>query len=48
MSIKKADLIVDFVPNEPVGAVARASGFRLGAQWSDLEWPFAENLLVAV
>jgi L-histidine N-alpha-methyltransferase len=27
--------------------MARRTGFRLAAQWSDEEWPFAENLLVA-
>ena len=32
---------------EQVSAMARASGFRLSAQWVDEEWPFAESLLVA-
>jgi L-histidine Nalpha-methyltransferase len=61
VSIKKADLIVDFVPNETICTeachkfrpeqiceIARTAGFRLEAQWIDNEWPFAENLLVAV
>jgi L-histidine Nalpha-methyltransferase len=61
VSVKKADLIVDFVPNETIcteachkflpeqiSTLARTSGFRLEAQWMDLEWPFAENLLIAV
>jgi L-histidine N-alpha-methyltransferase len=61
VSIKKADLIVDFVPNETICTeachkfrkeqiceMARTAGFRLEAQWVDEEWPFAENLLVAV
>ena len=61
VSIKRADLIVDFVPNETIcteachkylpdqiATLARTSGFRLEAQWMDMEWPFAENLLVAV
>jgi L-histidine Nalpha-methyltransferase len=61
VSIKRADLIVDFVPNETICTeachkflpdqickIAQTSGFRLEAQWIDEEWPFAENLLVAV
>jgi L-histidine N-alpha-methyltransferase len=61
VSVKRADLIVDFVPNETICTeachkfmpdqvcdMARTSGFRLEAQWMDLEWPFAENLLIAV
>jgi len=61
VSIKKADLIVDFVPNETICTeachkfrpeqicdMARTAGFHLEAQWVDEEWPFAENLLVAV
>jgi dimethylhistidine N-methyltransferase len=36
-----------FTP-EQISAVARQSGFRLDAQWIDQEWPFAENLLIAV
>ncbi len=61
VSIKRADLIVDFVPNETICTeachkflpeqictIARTSGFHLEAQWVDQEWPFAENLLVAV
>jgi dimethylhistidine N-methyltransferase len=30
-----------------VRRMARAAGFRPAAQWRDLEWPFAESLLVA-
>lgn len=61
VSIKRADLIVDLVPNETIcteachkympgqiQTMARVSGFRLETQWIDQEWPFAENLLVAV
>jgi L-histidine N-alpha-methyltransferase len=61
VSIKRADLIVDFVPNETIcteachkflpdqiRTIARTSGFRVEAQWADREWPFAENLLIAV
>ena len=61
VSIRGADLIVDFVPNETIcteacykfcpeqiRTMARTAGFRLEAQWIDEEWPFAENLLVAV
>lgn len=61
VSIRRADLIVDFVPNETIcteacykfrpeqiRGMAHAAGFRLEAQWIDEEWPFAENLLVAV
>ena len=61
VSIRKADLIVDFVPNETIcteashkfrlaqiAEVVRPAGFRVETQWLDCEWPFAENLLVAV
>jgi uncharacterized SAM-dependent methyltransferase len=61
VSIRKADVIVDFVPNETicteashkfrpeqVAELARLSGFRLEQQWIDCQWPFAENLLVAI
>lgn len=61
VSIKRADLIVDFVPNETIcteachkflpdrlRTIARTSGFRLEAQWMDQDWPFAENLMIAV
>ena len=61
VSIREADLIVDFTPNETIFTEAchkfrpdqicgmgRTAGFRLEAQWIDQEWPFAENLLVAV
>jgi dimethylhistidine N-methyltransferase len=61
VSVRKADLIVDFVPNETICTeachkympeqictMARTSGFRVESQWMDLEWPFAESLLVAV
>ena len=61
VSIKRADLILDFVPNETIcteachkfrpeqlAKIARTSGFQLEAQWMDPEWPFAENLLIAV
>lgn len=60
VSIRGADLIVDFVPNETICTeachkfrpeqictMARAAGFHLEAQWIDVEWPFAESLLVA-
>jgi L-histidine N-alpha-methyltransferase len=33
---------------EQICEMARACGFRLAAQWVDEEWPFAENLLMAV
>jgi len=33
---------------EQVREMARVSGFRLAAQWTDAEWPFAESLLMAV
>jgi uncharacterized SAM-dependent methyltransferase len=33
--------------NEPL-EMARRTGFECVAQWADAEWPFAENLLVAV
>ena len=61
VSIRSADLILDFVPQETICTevchkfrqedlctMARASGFRLGTQWTDREWPFAESLLMAV
>ena len=61
VSIRKADLIVDFVPNETICTeachkfraeqiveIGRLSGFCLQQQWIDCEWPFSENLLVAV
>jgi dimethylhistidine N-methyltransferase len=35
-----------FVPDQ-LCALARATGFRLEAQWIDQEWPFAESLFVA-
>jgi L-histidine Nalpha-methyltransferase len=31
-----------------LNALATAAGFRLDAQWIDDEWPFTENLLIAV
>jgi len=61
VSIRKADVIVDFVPNETicteashkfrteqVTELARLAGFRLEQQWIDCQWPFAENLLIAI
>jgi len=61
VSVRKADLIVDFVPNETIcteachkfrpeqiAEIGRLSGFCLQQQWIDSEWPFSENLLVAV
>jgi dimethylhistidine N-methyltransferase len=36
-----------FRPDQ-IGAMTRATGFRLVQQWIDQEWGFAENLLVAV
>ncbi len=33
---------------EQIAGLARASGFRLSEQWIDCQWPFAENLLLAV
>jgi dimethylhistidine N-methyltransferase len=30
-----------------IGELAAASGFRVKAQWTDEEWPFAESLLLA-
>jgi L-histidine Nalpha-methyltransferase len=33
---------------EQLPALARVAGFRMERQWIDCEWPFAENLLVAV
>jgi uncharacterized SAM-dependent methyltransferase len=60
VSVKKADLIVDFAPGETICTeachkfhpeqiytMARVAGFRLEHQWTDDEWGFAENLLVA-
>jgi dimethylhistidine N-methyltransferase len=35
-----------FVPDQ-LCTLARATGFRLEAQWIDEEWPFAESLIVA-
>ena len=61
VSIRAADLSVDFEPDETICAeashkfrieqlpeLARMAGFRMERQWIDCEWPFAENLLVAV
>jgi L-histidine Nalpha-methyltransferase len=31
-----------------VSRIAGEAGFRCDAQWIDEEWPFAENLLIAV
>ena len=31
-----------------IAELAVTCGFRMEAQWVDDEWPFAENLLVAV
>jgi len=36
-----------YLPDQ-IATLARTSGFRLDAQWMDMEWPFAENLLTAV
>ena len=33
---------------EQIAGMARAAGFRLAEQWFDCQWPFAENLLLAV
>jgi L-histidine N-alpha-methyltransferase len=33
---------------EQIPVLARLSGFRMERQWIDRDWPFAENLLVAV
>ena len=33
---------------EQIAGIARTAGFRLVDQWLDFEWPFAENLLIAV
>ena len=33
---------------EQISALGRTAGFRLEEQWIDQQWPFAENLLVAV
>lgn len=33
---------------EQICTMAKKTGFRLEAQWTDEEWPFAESLLVAV
>lgn len=35
-----------YAPREPF-YIAREAGFRCIAQWVDVEWPFAENLLIA-
>ncbi len=35
-----------FAPGE-IAAMGEAVGFRLAAEWTDLEWPFAQTLLVA-
>ncbi|HEV3330562.1 MAG TPA: L-histidine N(alpha)-methyltransferase [Bryobacteraceae bacterium] len=61
VSIRGADLSVDFEPNETICTeashkfrpeqlpeLARLAGFQMERQWIDCEWPFAENLLVAV
>jgi len=31
--------------SEQIDRIARAAGFRVAAQWTDREWPFAETLL---
>ncbi len=36
-----------YFPDEVVGMATRR-GFRCDAQWIDAEWPFAQNLLIAV
>jgi dimethylhistidine N-methyltransferase len=33
---------------EEIAAMAQRNGFRCDSQWIDAEWPFAENLLIAV
>jgi L-histidine Nalpha-methyltransferase len=33
---------------EQICGMARSAGYRLQAQWTDAEWPFAESLLAAV
>ena len=33
---------------EQIPGLARATGYRLAEQWIDCQWPFAENLLLAV
>jgi len=33
---------------EQIPEIARVTGFRLVEQWIDCQWPFAENLLIAV
>jgi L-histidine Nalpha-methyltransferase len=33
---------------EQISKIARTTGFRLMDQWIDCQWPFAENLLIAV
>jgi len=33
---------------EQISQIARTTGFRLMDQWIDCQWPFAENLLIAV
>jgi uncharacterized SAM-dependent methyltransferase len=35
-----------YSPDEVV-QMARTAGFRCDVQWTDDEWPFAENLLIA-
>jgi L-histidine Nalpha-methyltransferase len=30
-----------------IADLAQKTGFRCEAQWTDHEWPFAENLLIA-
>lgn len=32
---------------EEISCMARQAGFRCQAQWTDQQWPFAENLLIA-
>ena len=34
--------------SEQIAGMARATGYRLAEQWIDCEWPFAENLLLAI
>jgi len=33
---------------DEIANLAASCGFRMQAQWMDDEWPFAENLLLAV
>lgn len=33
---------------EQIAGMGRAAGFRLAEQWIDCQWPFAENLLLAI